>query len=106
MVVAVGTSLEERFGVDKPVVAMAHLPPLPGTPLYDEVGGRGRSSSPWRPVTGPSASTTGAMRTQLRPSRRSRAPRSFARFSRGRRAGDALHGRGARNERGPARLER
>src|SRR5438128_7182844 len=28
---------------------MAHLPPLPGTPLYDEVGGRGRSSSPWRP---------------------------------------------------------
>src|SRR5438046_1597968 len=39
MVVAVGTSLEERFGVEKPVVAMAHLPPLPGTPLYDEVGG-------------------------------------------------------------------
>ncbi len=39
MVVAVETSLEERFGVEKPVVAMAHLPPLPGTPLYDEVGG-------------------------------------------------------------------
>jgi membrane complex biogenesis BtpA family protein len=27
------------FGVDKPVIAMAHLPPLPGTPLYDEAGG-------------------------------------------------------------------
>src|SRR5947199_5724526 len=39
MVVAVGTSLEERFGVEKPVIAMAHLPPMPGTPLYDEVGG-------------------------------------------------------------------
>ncbi len=36
---AVGISLEESFGVEKPVVAMAHLPPLPGTPLYDEVGG-------------------------------------------------------------------
>jgi hypothetical protein len=32
-------SLEELFGVEKPVVAMAHLPPLPGTPLYDEAGG-------------------------------------------------------------------
>ena len=31
--------LKEVFGVEKPVVAMAHLPPLPGTPLYDEVGG-------------------------------------------------------------------
>ncbi len=31
--------LKELFGVEKPVVAMAHLPPLPGTPLYDEVGG-------------------------------------------------------------------
>jgi predicted TIM-barrel enzyme len=31
--------LRELFGVEKPVVAMAHLPPLPGTPLYDEVGG-------------------------------------------------------------------
>jgi uncharacterized protein len=31
--------LEELFGVDKPVVAMAHLPPLPGTPLYDEQAG-------------------------------------------------------------------
>jgi uncharacterized protein len=27
------------FGTEKPVIAMAHLPPLPGTPLYDEVGG-------------------------------------------------------------------
>jgi len=35
----VGLALKERFGVEKPVVAMAHLPPLPGTPLYDEVGG-------------------------------------------------------------------
>jgi membrane complex biogenesis BtpA family protein len=25
--------------VDKPAIAMAHLPPLPGTPLYDESGG-------------------------------------------------------------------
>jgi membrane complex biogenesis BtpA family protein len=31
--------LKELFGVEKPVVAMAHLPPLPGTPLYDEAGG-------------------------------------------------------------------
>jgi uncharacterized protein len=31
--------LSELFGVDKPVIAMAHLPPLPGTPLYDEKGG-------------------------------------------------------------------
>jgi membrane complex biogenesis BtpA family protein len=31
--------LKELFEVDEPVVAMAHLPPLPGTPLYDEVGG-------------------------------------------------------------------
>jgi membrane complex biogenesis BtpA family protein len=33
------TGLMELFGVAKPVVAMAHLPPLPGTPLYDEAGG-------------------------------------------------------------------
>ncbi|MDX6415245.1 MAG: uncharacterized protein QOH23_2655 [Gaiellaceae bacterium] len=31
--------LQGLFGVEKPVVAMAHLPPLPGTPLYDEAGG-------------------------------------------------------------------
>src|SRR5262245_31167844 len=28
--------LKQLFGVDKPVIAMAHFPPLPGTPLYDE----------------------------------------------------------------------
>ena len=33
--------MKELFGVEKPAVAMAHLPPLPGTPLYDEVGGPG-----------------------------------------------------------------
>jgi hypothetical protein len=27
--------LKELFGVDKPVIAMSHFPPLPGTPLYD-----------------------------------------------------------------------
>jgi membrane complex biogenesis BtpA family protein len=37
--VGVTLDLKELFGVEKPVVAMAHLPPLPGTPLYDEVGG-------------------------------------------------------------------
>ncbi|HWJ44125.1 MAG TPA: BtpA/SgcQ family protein [Gaiellaceae bacterium] len=31
--------LEDIFGVGKPAIAMAHLPPLPGTPLYDEHGG-------------------------------------------------------------------
>jgi hypothetical protein len=31
--------LKELFGVEKPAIAMAHLPPLPGTPLYDEAGG-------------------------------------------------------------------
>lgn len=31
--------LQGLFGIEKPVVAMAHLPPLPGTPLYDEQGG-------------------------------------------------------------------
>jgi predicted TIM-barrel enzyme len=31
--------LKELLGAEKPVVAMAHLPPLPGTPLYDEAGG-------------------------------------------------------------------
>lgn len=31
--------MTKLFGAEKPVVAMAHLPPLPGTPLYDEVGG-------------------------------------------------------------------
>jgi membrane complex biogenesis BtpA family protein len=29
----------ELFARDQPVIAMAHLPPLPGTPLYDERAG-------------------------------------------------------------------
>jgi hypothetical protein len=29
----------ELFAREKPVIAMAHLPPLPGTPLYDEKAG-------------------------------------------------------------------
>lgn len=33
------TLLQELFGVEKPVIAMAHFPPLPGTPLYDEKQG-------------------------------------------------------------------
>ena len=33
------TLLRELFGVEKPVIAMAHFPPLPGTPLYDEEHG-------------------------------------------------------------------
>lgn len=31
----VNTVLKDLFGVSKPVIAMAHFPPLPGTPLYD-----------------------------------------------------------------------
>ena len=31
--------LKECLGSDKPVIAMAHLPPLPGAPLYDSAGG-------------------------------------------------------------------
>ncbi len=31
--------LKELFGVEKPVIAMTHFPPLPGTPLYDEKKG-------------------------------------------------------------------
>jgi membrane complex biogenesis BtpA family protein len=33
------TLLRELFGIEKPVIAMAHFPPLPGTPLYDEERG-------------------------------------------------------------------
>jgi len=33
--------VKEVLGTDKPVIAMAHLPPLPGTPLYDAKGGMG-----------------------------------------------------------------
>ncbi|MGD2163859.1 MAG: BtpA/SgcQ family protein [Anaerolineales bacterium] len=32
-------SLKAVFGQDKPIVAMAHLPALPGTPRYDREGG-------------------------------------------------------------------
>lgn len=31
--------INELFGKDKPVIAMAHFPPLPGTPLYDSKKG-------------------------------------------------------------------
>jgi len=33
------TMLRSVFGVERPVIAMAHFPPLPGTPLHDEAGG-------------------------------------------------------------------
>lgn len=33
------TLLDDFFHVPKPVIAMVHLPPLPGTPLYDESRG-------------------------------------------------------------------
>jgi uncharacterized protein len=32
-------ALATLFHVEKPVIAMAHLPPLPGTPLYEAQGG-------------------------------------------------------------------
>ena len=32
-------ALKELFPAEKPVIAMAHLPPMPGTPLYDETAG-------------------------------------------------------------------
>jgi len=28
-------SLEELFGVKKPIIGMIHLPPLPGSPAYE-----------------------------------------------------------------------
>ena len=34
--------LEQLFGRPKPVIAMMHLIPLPGRPLYDRAGGMGR----------------------------------------------------------------
>jgi uncharacterized protein len=33
------TLLSDLFGTEKPVIGMAHLGPLPGTPLYDSSGG-------------------------------------------------------------------
>jgi uncharacterized protein len=33
------TMLKETFGNNKPIIAMVHFPPLPGTPLYDVRGG-------------------------------------------------------------------
>lgn len=33
------STVEQLFGNGKPIIAMAHLPALPGTPLYDERGG-------------------------------------------------------------------
>jgi uncharacterized protein len=34
--------LKETFGSDKPIIAMVHLLPLPGSPLYDARGGIGK----------------------------------------------------------------
>jgi len=34
--------LQELFGVEKPIIAMCHLQPLPGDPNYDEKGGMGK----------------------------------------------------------------
>ena len=31
--------LKDTFGSAKPIIAMVHFPPLPGTPLYDAKGG-------------------------------------------------------------------
>jgi membrane complex biogenesis BtpA family protein len=31
--------LADLFGVSKPIIGMAHFPPLPGAPLYDEAAG-------------------------------------------------------------------
>jgi len=31
--------IKTTFGRDKPIIAMVHFPPLPGTPLYDAKGG-------------------------------------------------------------------
>ena len=33
------TWLQELFGVEKPIIAMCHLQPLPGDPFYDKEGG-------------------------------------------------------------------
>ena len=31
--------IKSTFGCAKPIIAMVHFPPLPGTPLYDAKGG-------------------------------------------------------------------
>jgi len=31
--------IKETFGSHKPIIAMVHFPPLPGSPLYDKAGG-------------------------------------------------------------------
>ena len=40
-------ALERIFGVRKPVIAMLHLPGLPGRPWHDVAGGARRSSTSW-----------------------------------------------------------
>ncbi len=34
--------MQQLFGVEKPIIAMCHLQPLPGDPNYDEKGGMGK----------------------------------------------------------------
>lgn len=38
----IGSFLRDRFGTDKPIVAMCHLPALPGRPRHDRAAGLGR----------------------------------------------------------------
>jgi membrane complex biogenesis protein, BtpA family len=38
----IGSFLRDRFGTDKPIIAMCHLPALPGRPRHDRAGGMGR----------------------------------------------------------------
>ena len=49
--------VRKLFGSAEPVVAMAHRPPLSGTPLYDEDGGV-QAIVDWCGATGRSGSTT------------------------------------------------
>ena len=39
---AAQTWIRTLFSVEKPVIAMAHLPALPGTPRYNDSGGVGK----------------------------------------------------------------
>ena len=58
--------ITDLFGDRKPLIAMAHLRPLPGTPLYDEregvagivAHGGQTSRSSWRPISTPYSSAT------------------------------------------------